>query len=169
MDTGSQTVQAAKSWAAKHPLTVIGIVLLFCLGPFIDKAIHIDDPLFIWSAEWILKHPVDFYGFNVNWYGGTSLMAAINCNPPATAYFLASVASVFGWREIVLHCAFIPVAFAAAAGIYQLAKIWCGRPLLATLVASITPVFLVSSTTLMSDVLMLALWVWAMVLWEHGL
>jgi 4-amino-4-deoxy-L-arabinose transferase-like glycosyltransferase len=169
MDIDFQFVKIAKFQAARHPLTVIGIFLLVCLVPFINKAIHMDDPLFIWTAEWILKHPGDFYGFHVNWYGDTSLMATINCNPPATAYYLAGAAGIFGWREIVLHGAFLPVAFAAGAGIYQLAKIWCGRPLLATLVALVAPVFLVSSTTLMCDVPMLAFWVWSVVLWERAL
>jgi len=169
MDADFKPVQMARSWAARHPLIVIWGVLFLGLCPFLNKAIHIDDPLFVWSAEWILKHPGDFYGFDVNWYGATDLMARTNCNPPTTAYFLAGVASVFGWGEIALHSAFMLVTFAAGAGIYQLARLWCGRPLLATMVAIITPVFLVSSTTLMSDVLMLAFWVWAVVLWERAL
>jgi len=148
---------------------VIGTLLFLGLGPFINKAVHIDDPLFVWTAEWILKHPGDFYGFDVNWYKDTSLMVTITCNPPTTAYLLAGVALVFGWHEIALHGAFLLVAFLACTGVYQLAKIWCGRPLLATLMVMVTPVFLVSSTTLMCDVPMLALWVWAVVLWERAL
>ena len=46
---------------------------------------------------------------------------------------------------------------------------WCERPLLATVVAIFTPVFLVSSSTLMCDVLMLAFWIWALVFWERAL
>jgi tetratricopeptide (TPR) repeat protein len=40
---------------------------------------------------------------------------------------------------------------------------------LATLIGILTPVFLVSSTTLMCDVLMLAFWMWALVVWERAL
>jgi hypothetical protein len=79
------------------------------------------------------------------------------------------VASLFGWHEIALHLACLFVAFTAAAGIYSLAQMWCARPLLATVVAIFTPAFLVSSTTLMCDVLMLAFWIWALVLWERAL
>ena len=46
---------------------------------------------------------------------------------------------------------------------------WCERPLLATVIAIFTPAFLVSSTTLMCDVLMLTFWIWALVLWERAL
>ena len=155
-------------WRA-HPLATIGIFILLTLGPFLNKAVHIDDSLFVWTAEQILKHPGDFYGFDVNWYGQTVPMSVENCNPPATSYFLAGVMAVFGEREMALHAAMLLVAFAAAAGIFQLAKIWCERPLLATFIAMSTPVFLVSATTLMCDVPMLAVWIWAVVFWERAL
>jgi tetratricopeptide (TPR) repeat protein len=57
----------------------------------------------------------------------------------------------------------------AAMGVYSLAKMWCERPLLATVVAIFTPAFLVSSTTLMCDVPMLAFWIWTIVFWERAL
>jgi len=41
--------------------------------------------------------------------------------------------------------------------------------LLATVVAIFTPAFLVSSTTLMCDVPMLAFWIWTIVFWERAL
>ena len=96
-------------------------------------------------------------------------MSDENWNPPATSYFLAGVMAVFGEREMALHGGMLLVAFAAAAGIFQLARIWCERPLLATFIAMSTPVFLVSATTLMCDVPMLAIWIWAVVFWERAL
>jgi hypothetical protein len=158
-----------KSWISRHPLTVIGIILLVCLGPFVNKAVHVDDALFIWAGEWIQKHPVNFFGSEVNWFGNAIPMWEANRNPPLMSYFLAAVASVFGWNLIVLHLAGLAVAFMATAGIYSLAKMWCERPLLATVVAIFTPVFLVSSSTLMCDVLMLTFWIWAIVFWERAL
>jgi 4-amino-4-deoxy-L-arabinose transferase-like glycosyltransferase len=154
---------------SRHPRLVIGILLVACLGPFANKAIHTDDALFVWAAEWIQKHPASFYGFRVNWWVSAIPMWVANCNPPLLSYFLAGVGCVFGWSEVVLHLACLAVAFAAAMGIYSLAKMWCERPLLATMVAIFTPAFLVSSTTLMCDVPMLAFWIWALVLWEHAL
>jgi 4-amino-4-deoxy-L-arabinose transferase-like glycosyltransferase len=165
----SQSGNLNKSWMSKHPLVVIGVVLAVCLVPFINKAVHWDDPLYVWSAEWIQKHPANFYGFGVNLLGSTIPMWVANWNPPLLSYFLAGVASLFGWHEFVLHLACMAVAFTATAGIYALAQMWCKRPLLATLVAIFTPAFLVSSTTLMCDVPMLAFWIWALVLWERAL
>ena len=40
---------------------------LAALLPFLGKAFHMDDPLFIWTAKHIQSHPLDFYGFKVNW------------------------------------------------------------------------------------------------------
>jgi 4-amino-4-deoxy-L-arabinose transferase-like glycosyltransferase len=169
MEMETQPENLKKSWISRHPLIVIGIILLVCLGPFVNKAIHVDDPLFVWTGEWIQKHPANFFGFEVNWSVSAVPMWMVNCNPPLMSYFLAAVASVFGWNEIVLHLAGLAVAFMATVGIYSLAKMWCERPLLATLVAIFTPAFLVSSSTLMCDVLMLTFWIWALVFWERAL
>jgi len=169
MGAAAQPENLKQSWISEHPWVVIGVILAGCLGPFINKAIHTDDALFVWTAEWIQKHPINFYGCRVNWWMSSVPMWVANWNPPLMSYFLAGVAALFGWHEIGLHLACLPVAFAAAAGIYALAELWCDRPLLATVVAILTPVFLVSSTTLMCDVLMLAFWIWALVLWERAL
>jgi len=139
------------------------------MGPFSNKAIHVDDALFVWAGEWIQHHPTDFFGSKVIVWTSTIPMWKANCNPPLMSYFLAGVATLFGWNENVLHLACLAVAFAAAVSLYSLARLWCGRPLLATLIGILTPVFLVSSTTLMCDVLMLAFWMWALVVWERAL
>ncbi len=154
---------------ATHPRIVIGFILVVCLGPFINKAIHVDDVLFVWAGEWIQHHPADFFGSAVNISDSTIPMWKANCNPPMMSYFLAGVAALFGWNENVLHLAGLGVAFAAALGLYTLARRWCERPLLAALIGILTPVFLVCSTTLMCDVLMLAFWIWAVVVWERAL
>ena len=165
----SSLVRKICSGAEARPLTSIAVFILLTLGPFLNKAVHIDDSLFVWTAEQILKQPGNFYGFAVNWYGTTDPMAAVNCNPPAISYLFAAVMAVFGEGEIVLHGTILLLAFAAAAGMFQLAKIWCERPLLATFIAMSTPVFLVSATTLMCDVPMLAAWIWTVVFWERAL
>ena len=169
MNIEAQPVPRPKSWFLEHPFIVIGALLVVCLRPFLNQAIQTDDTLFVLTAEWIQKHPTDFFGFKVNWWLSAIPMWVANQNPPLMSYFLAGVASVFGWNEIVLHLGCLAVAFAAATGIYALARRWCDRPLLATVASILTPAFLVSSTTLMCDVLMLSFWVWALVLWERAL
>ncbi len=148
---------------------VIALLLLAGVGPFMDKAVHIDDPLFVWAADQIQKDPLHFYSFTVNWFGSVMPMTLATCNPPLTSQGLALVRHVFGPGEIPMHGALLLVAFAAAAGMYRLAGNWCAWPLLATVLTITTPVFLVSSTNIMCDIPMLAVWIWAVVCWEHAL
>jgi 4-amino-4-deoxy-L-arabinose transferase-like glycosyltransferase len=90
-------------------------------------------------------------------------------NPPLVAYAQAAIASVAGFGEVALHLGALPWSLATALGAYELARRFCARPLLATLVFASAPAFLVSATTLGSDVPMLAAWLWAVVLWVRGL
>ncbi len=92
-------------------------------------------------------------------------MAKVTQNGPLASYYIALAASCFGWSEIALHLAFLVPAVAAVLGTYFLAARFCTEPLLAALATLLCPVFLLSSTTLMCDVMMLAFWVWAVVLW----
>jgi 4-amino-4-deoxy-L-arabinose transferase-like glycosyltransferase len=161
--------QTSQPTALKAQRWIIALLLLVSLAPFADKAVHIDDPLFIWPAVWLQSHWLNFYDFNVNWFGFATPMGIANYNPPLTAYLLALTGGLFGWNEMILHGAFLLVALAAALGIYQLALEWSAHPLLATIIAIFMPVFFISSTTLMCDMPMLALSVWAVVFWEKGL
>ena len=145
------------------------IITLICLMPFIDKAFHIDDPLFIWTAKQIQLHPLDPYNFSVNWGGSTIPMYEETKNPPLACYYMALTAYVVGWSESGLHLAFLLPVIGFVLGTYALAKQFCSRPFDAALAAWFTPVVLVSSTTLMCDVIMLCFWVWATVLWVRGI
>lgn len=150
--------------------------LLFLAGltavtllPFSEKAFHIDDPLFVWAAKHITTRPLDPYGFDVNWYGTPMRMSEVTKNPPLTSYYIAGIAGLWGWHERALHLAFLIPAIAVILGTYLLAERLCARPILASLCALFTPVFLISSSTVMSDTIMLAFWMAAIYLWMTGL
>lgn len=145
------------------------LVLVLFLVPFIDKAFHIDDPLFIWSAEQILNRPGDYYGFYVNWFNYYAPMFHCMMNPPLTSYFLAGVIGLGGTNEVMLHLAFLVIAIVCALGIFEVAKEFGTDPLLSTLAAVLSPFFLISASSVMSDVLMLTFWVWSIALWMRGL
>ncbi|HUL43619.1 MAG TPA: glycosyltransferase family 39 protein [Bacteroidota bacterium] len=150
-------------------ILILVAVTIVCLLPFAGKAVHIDDPLFIWTAKQILQHPLDPYGFRANWYGADRPMYAITKNPPGASYILALAGVVAGWGEGSLHAFMLIPAIACVAGTYLLAKRFTQRPLEAALVALFSPVFLVSATTLMCDVLMLCCWIWALLMWMSGI
>ena len=145
------------------------LVTLLCLLPFINKAFHIDDTLFLWVARQIQERPFDFYGFYANWYGVVMPMAEINQNPPLVSYYIALVTLLFGWQEWTLHLAFLVPALGVTVGTFYLAREFTARPQLAAFVALATPIFLVSATSVMTDVMMMAFYVWAIVLWIWGL
>ncbi len=145
------------------------IITSACLIPFLNKPFHIDDPLFIWIAQHIKDHPLDFYGFTKNWNGFELPMYEITRNPPLTSYYLAVVGNFLGWTEAVFHAALLPAAVGTVLGMYVLAKLFCSRPIEATLIGVLTPVFLISGTTIMCDMIMLCFWTWTIVLWIQGI
>lgn len=155
--------------AARFPAVVPMAVALLCLLPFLNRAFSMDDPLFIWMAKHILGHPADPYGFSVNWYGVDHPMSFVMKNPPLNSYYIAAVSGIVGMSEVALHLAFLLPAIAAVLGTYLLARRLCGHPVEATLVAVLTPVFLICSSTVMCDTMMLAFWVWSVFLWVKGL
>jgi 4-amino-4-deoxy-L-arabinose transferase-like glycosyltransferase len=145
------------------------IAVIAALAPFLNKAFHIDDPLFLWTAHQVSQHPADPYGFSVNWYVSAKPMFSVMQNPPLNAYYIALAASFLGWSELAMHGSFLVPAVAAVLGTFFLAQRLSGSPLLAALLMLFTPVFLISATTVMCDVWLLALWVWSVDCWLRGL
>src|SRR5579862_3463448 len=142
---------------------------LLALFPFINKAIHIDDPIFIWTAQHITHHPLDPYGFSALWWSQTTPMWQIQQNPPLASYFMATIGSIGGWSEKVLHLGFTLPALILILGTYHLALRLTNNALIAAAATLFTPGFLVSATGLMCDISMVAVWMVAVLLWVKGL
>jgi len=162
-------IHRCRRWLQDHPRLTLVLAVLLCLGPFLGKPVHLDDPVYIWIARHILSHPWDPYGFAINWGETVQPVSEFMQNPPLACYYLALAGGLCGWSEIALHTAFLLPAIAVVLGTYELARRLCAQPGLAALATLVTPVFLVSGTTLMCDMLMLAFWMWAVVLWDRGL
>ncbi len=96
-------------------------------------------------------------------------MSEVTKNPPLVSYYLAIVSVATGWNERALHIAFLLPAFAVILGVYRLAGHFTRSPLVAAAATLFTPGFLVSGTSVMCDISMLACWILAMVLWIEGL
>jgi 4-amino-4-deoxy-L-arabinose transferase-like glycosyltransferase len=166
--TSRASPSSQPAWYRSPPFVLAALTAVLLL-PFTGKAFHIDDPLFLWTAQHIREHPFDFYGFDVNWYGWPQRISDVAQNPPLASYYAALVGALFGFSERILHLAFLLPAALCIAGTWRLARRFTAEPVLAALVALLTPAFFVSSTSIMCDVLMLCLWVWTMVLWTAGL
>jgi 4-amino-4-deoxy-L-arabinose transferase-like glycosyltransferase len=148
---------------------IVSAATLLVLAPFLGRAFNIDETLFLKLAHHLHGEPWDFYGFSVNWIGISQQMFDVTRNPPLGGYYLAAAAALFGWSEWALHAAFLLPAIGATLGVLCLARRFCERPIEATLIGVLSPVFLMSSVTVMCDTLMLCLWCWAIVCWLRGI
>jgi 4-amino-4-deoxy-L-arabinose transferase-like glycosyltransferase len=139
------------------------------LLPFVGKPFNFDDPLFVWMAKQIAQHPLDPYGFTAVWYQKSEPMYVIAKNPPLAAYYAALVGPWTNWSEVALHVAFLLPALVVVLATYELARDLTGRPALAAALTLGAPGFLVSATSVMCDVPMLALWLLCLLAWRRGL
>jgi 4-amino-4-deoxy-L-arabinose transferase-like glycosyltransferase len=153
---------------ARFELPAVLAVVLGILAWMSDKAFTVDDPLFLWMGAHLQQEPLDFFGFDVNWNASQLPMHEVTQNPPGTGYFIAAAAWLLGWSEVALHGAFLVPAAIAAAFTWLLARRLCTHPLEASLISLLTPVFLVSSTNVMCDTSMLALWCASVWCWVTG-
>jgi 4-amino-4-deoxy-L-arabinose transferase-like glycosyltransferase len=156
-------------WSSRDSYWLLMGITLLCLLPFSGRAFHVDDPLFVWSGQQIAQHPLDPYGFQVVWDNYSEPMSEITKNPPLACYYAAAVGLIAGWSERALHLGFLLPAVALVLGTYRLSMRFTRLPLVATAAALLTPGVLVSASSVMCDVMMLAFWIWAAVLWMEGL
>ncbi len=166
-------MEVATSLSAPQPvkprdLGIVCLLVVVTLVPMLGKPVHVDDPLFVWTARQITEAPADFYGFDVNWYGYWLPMHVVTQNPPLWSYVLALFGMSFGFGEVSLHMATLVAGVAAAATTYLLAARLGARPLVSACLAWATPALLVSSTSLMCDTALVALWVAAVLMWIYG-
>jgi 4-amino-4-deoxy-L-arabinose transferase-like glycosyltransferase len=160
---------SAQKKSQRLPFFLLAVAVLACLVPFSGKAFNVDDTLFVYVARQITKHPLDPYGFKVNWFLDAVPMAYETKNPPLASYYSAAAAVFVGWSERALHLAFLLPALAVVLGTYRLALRFTTSPLLAAAATLLTPAFLVSANSVMCDTMMLALWLWAIIFWIEGL
>jgi len=148
---------------------LLGGLTLAALLPFLNKAYDIDDPLFLWMGQQIMLHPFDPYGGIVHWSSLAQPMWVAMQNPPLCSYYIAAIGSFVGFGEVAMHGGFLLPAIAAVIGTFALAKRLCRSPLTAAVLTLFTPVFLISASHVMCDVMLLAFWTWAIHFWIAGL
>ncbi len=159
------------AWAPFSPreLALLCAIPALLLLPLLNKAYHVDDPLFVWTGQQILKDPLNFYGFYTNWGRSQTYMYSIMQNPPLLSYLLAPVGALFGWREPVMHTAMLLLTLFTCSGTYMAARRFCTRPFLAAALAIASPGFMISASQVMSDIPMIGCWAWALYFWMRGI
>lgn len=137
--------------------------------PYLNKAVHVDDPVYIYVARQILQDPARPFAFQLNWFGVSAEALQSHWHPPLLSYYYALLISFFGESEIALHAGLIVFPLLAAYSAFFLARRFTSRPLAATLLIVLSPAFFVSASTLMLDVPVLACTLASMALFIHGL
>jgi hypothetical protein len=74
----------------------LALIILAATVPFLAKAFHVDDPLYLAVSRQILVKPWDPYGANVLWERSVESLFDADFNPPLWSYLLAGVMSVTG-------------------------------------------------------------------------
>ncbi|MBI5623089.1 MAG: glycosyltransferase family 39 protein [Elusimicrobia bacterium] len=118
---------------------------------FAGKAYHMDEPVFLATAERILTDPLRPGGFAYNWYGVSEPMGNINNNPPLMPYLLAPVLALTGGSEAATRLAFLPFDMLAAGALFLLASRFLRRPLLPVLVVLAGPAYMLNMGHLMPE------------------
>src|SRR6266480_4256358 len=106
----------------KTQVLLLVAITVAALASFLNKPFHIDDPLFLWMGEQISKHPLDPYGFSVNWDTSAKPIWKVMQNPPLCSYYIAVAASLLSWKEVALHLAFLVWPILTVLGTFAIAR-----------------------------------------------
>jgi 4-amino-4-deoxy-L-arabinose transferase-like glycosyltransferase len=127
--------------------------------PSLNKAVHVDDPLYVGLAQRILENPLDPYRGSAPW--GSGDWFEVNWNPPLWSYVLAISAAAGGFQTAFFGVIAALAYAALVLGLFCLLRRASVRPLQWTILLAWSP-FLLPGRNLMVDAPMLALWVWAL-------
>ena len=131
--------------------------------PFIQQAFHLDDRIYLEIADNILKNPWFPFDYLIVFEGLVAPDAASHGHLPLISYYLAFLKVVTGSdNEWVYHLAFLVFPLLGVVGFYDLAKGYLRFPLPAACLLAFSPAFFVSSHTLMTDVPLVAFWVFCL-------
>lgn len=145
----------AASW--RSYALVVGLVLLVRL-PFLNQPVQGDDVYYLAAAEHAQIDPLHPNHASYVFLGKTVTMRG-HPHPPLNGWFLGGLLALFGdIREIPFHAAYISFSLLAALSMCILAEELSPHPLLATLLFTATPAFLVNGNSLEADLPFLAFW-----------
>ncbi len=147
----------------KAELFFLVIIFLAFHLPFLNQGFVIDDGNFVDQALQILDHPTEPYSFTIHLAEPEDFYTYF-ANPPGQAYFLALAIKLFGNSEDVTHTACMLLSLAAVIAMYKLSREVNVDGFLGALLFLISPAFLISSHTVMSDVPATAFYIIAILL-----
>ncbi|PYV90107.1 MAG: hypothetical protein DMG05_11535 [Acidobacteria bacterium] len=129
--------------------------------PFLSSAFRIDEPYFLAVAKQISSHPLDPYGFQINWDGAPEWAFKTSANPPFVPAYLAVWRRFFPENEVSLHSAMLPFSLLALHAFGVMARYFKIEPLIPLALLGGSPAFFLGSQVVMQDVPMLSLFLLA--------
>ena len=142
----------------RRQFLIVALVVLALRLPFLNQAFQGDDVLYLTEAAHAQIDPLHpkhttyvFMGREIDMRGQS--------HPPLNAWFLALlIAASHGPSEIPFHAAYILFSLIAAFSALALGRRFSPHPLLAALLFSATPAFVINGTSLEADLPFAALW-----------
>lgn len=175
----------ARSRLISFQLLGLSAIVLAATAPFLGKAFHVDDSLYLAVARQILRKPWDPYGSELLWEEEPESLFDADFNPPLWSYCIAGVLSMTGepqvtvlragqddgerndWiaqtpktPEVGLHLLSSALVAAAIVALYLLARRFVRWPLCATALVALSPAMLPGQNVMLEGPLM-AFWLWA--------
>ncbi len=151
-----------------RPAAVVIIILLLAI-PFISQPVHIDDWVFITGAEQFCHQPLNPLAGTIGFFGKEVPFYLVT-HPPFLFLYISLIKVITGQLSVlILHICYLPFSLLAGICFFLLAKRFSRMYLYITLLFLFTPVFMVISHGLMSDLPMLALFLAALAAYIYGL
>jgi hypothetical protein len=148
-------------------LAIALLAILFRL-PFIAQPIQMDDVYYLYGAEHAQIEPLHPTHARYLMEGEMADMRG-HPHPPLNAWILGALLAVFGdVRPVAFHLFYVLFSVIAVLAMWSLARQFCERPFVATLLFLAIPAFMVSGNTFESDLPFLACWLTAIALFVRG-
>lgn len=155
-------MKSARSW------WWVAIAVLALRLPFLNEAVQGDDPYYLYGAEHAQIDPLHPASARYVFQGDLVDMRG-HPHPPLNLWILAAPLAVLGEvREIPFHAYEMVWSLIAALAMYSLARRFCDRPLMATLLFIAVPAFVINGTSLEADLPFLAMWMLAVAMFVKG-
>ncbi len=151
----------------KQSFAIIAIVLALRL-PFLRQAIQGDDLYYLYGAEHAQIEPLHPDHAKYLFMGDLVEMRG-HSHPPLNSWILGSLLWTLGdVREVPFHAVYSIFSIIAALAMLSLARRFCDKPFLATLLFLAVPAFVVNGNSLETDLPFLALWMLAVAWFVKG-
>lgn len=154
----------------KRNLLILFLVVLALRLPFLNQAFVFDDVYYLEAARYALTQDI-WHPHHARYvFQGDEVSMLGHPHPPLNSWFLAGCLKLFGGaRERPLHAAYLLWSLLSVWSLYWLAARFTSRPLIATLLLTTVPAWLVEGNSLMADLPLLGLWLLSITSFVYGL